>query len=198
MIQPPRRRILSIWEQVTNLLQDKRLRLVLAFFPVAAITLAVLIIRPDLSQFSSLGYVGVTVLMFISSATVLLPMPGLATVAIAGSLWNPLLVGLAGGLGGSAGELMGYLAGRGVSDYVEDSEPPWMLKVRDFVTRHGFFAILLFSSVPNPVFDVIGLAAGSCGFPAWRFYLAVLIGNTIKCVTIAMLGETASAWFAQR
>jgi uncharacterized membrane protein YdjX (TVP38/TMEM64 family) len=171
-------------------------RLLLGFVPLLLITGYVLITRPNLEHLSAYGYLGVFGLMMISNATVLLPMPGLASAAAAGVLWNPLVVGLAGGLGGASGELVGYVAGYGVHDYVEGKRVAWFQRVQTFVRRHGFFAIVVLASIPNPFFDVVGLAAGTCSYPAWRFFTAVAIGNTIKCSTVALLGGAVSGWLA--
>jgi uncharacterized membrane protein YdjX (TVP38/TMEM64 family) len=44
------------------------------------------------------------------------------------------------------------------------------------------------SAIPNPFFDLAGIAAGASGFPGKRFFLAAWIGKTIKDVTIALAG----------
>jgi hypothetical protein len=43
----------------------------------------------------------------------------------------------------------------------------------------GFFAILVFASVPNPLFDLAGLMCGHFLVPFWKFFLATLIGKAI-------------------
>ena len=43
----------------------------------------------------------------------------------------------------------------------------------------GFFAILLFASVPNPLFDLAGLMCGHFLVPFWKFFLATLIGKAV-------------------
>lgn len=43
----------------------------------------------------------------------------------------------------------------------------------------GFFAILLFASIPNPLFDLAGLMCGHFLVPFWKFFLATLIGKAI-------------------
>ena len=47
----------------------------------------------------SLGYVGIFIVMFVTSATVILPLPGLAVTTLAGAFADPLLIGIVGGLG---------------------------------------------------------------------------------------------------
>lgn len=43
----------------------------------------------------------------------------------------------------------------------------------------GFFAILIFASVPNPLFDLAGLMCGHFLVPFWKFFLATLMGKAI-------------------
>lgn len=43
----------------------------------------------------------------------------------------------------------------------------------------GFFAILTFASVPNPLFDLAGLMCGHFLVPFWKFFMATFIGKAI-------------------
>jgi hypothetical protein len=45
--------------------------------------------------------------------------------------------------------------------------------------RLGFFGIMLFASVPNPLFDLAGLTAGTTLVPFKTFFLATFIGKAI-------------------
>lgn len=156
------------------------------------------LLRPDPASLAAFGYPGVAVLMFLSSSSVLLPAPGFAAVLAAGTVWNPLLVGLAGGLGAATGELMGYLLGVSGGAVLGLKEGRRWQRAHRWLTRYGFWAIVAVASVPNPVFDVLGLVAGSLSYPVPRFWLACLIGNTIKYVTLAYLADSATAWWLTR
>lgn len=46
-------------------------------------------------------------------------------------------------------------------------------------SRLGFFAILIFASVPNPLFDLAGLMCGHFLVPFWKFFLATFSGKAI-------------------
>jgi len=43
----------------------------------------------------------------------------------------------------------------------------------------GFFTILLFASVPNPLFDLAGIMCGQFLVPFWKFFLATLLGKAL-------------------
>ena len=148
------------------------LMLVGAFLPVVAITVAVLVFRNDLDDLRTieglepLGYVGIFLANVIGSGTFVLPVPGIATVILGATLWNPLLVALAGGTGSTVGEIAAYLAGLGSYDVVRKIAGrnrwyvKWYGRIRGWIEARGMITIFLFAATPNPFFDLAGFAAG--------------------------------------
>jgi membrane protein YqaA with SNARE-associated domain len=45
--------------------------------------------------------------------------------------------------------------------------------------------MFVFSAIPNPVFDVVGVAAGAVRMPLWRFFFSVLAGKILKDIALA-------------
>jgi uncharacterized membrane protein YdjX (TVP38/TMEM64 family) len=171
-----------------------RLQRVGALLLVILITLAALSFRDRLVQYERYGYLGVFFTMLVGSATVVLPVPGLALVYVGGSLWNPLVVGLVAGLGDAIGEATGYLAGYAGQGLVEDLG--LYRRFEGWMRRNGFLTILLMSAIPNPFFDLAGIAAGASGFSGKWFFLATYIGKTIKDVAVALAGFYSVPLFA--
>jgi len=69
---------------------------------------------PDqINRFGSYGYLGVFIVSIISSATVILPVPGVFVLLPVVVTLNPVLVALAASTGGIIGEITGYVAGYG-------------------------------------------------------------------------------------
>jgi hypothetical protein len=68
-----------------------------------------------LAQYAGLKYLGIYILSAAASATLIIPIPGLAMTSALGAIspnpWDPLWVGIASGLGATTGELTGYLLG---------------------------------------------------------------------------------------
>ncbi|MHB0868283.1 MAG: DedA family protein [Chloroflexota bacterium] len=159
---------------------------------------AFLLLRPNPASLAALGYPGVAILMFLSSSSILLPAPGFAAVLAAGTIWNPLLVGVAGGLGAATGELTGYLVGLGGGAVLDLREGKRWQQAHRWLARYGFWAIVGVALVPNPVFDVLGLVAGSLSYPARRFWLACVLGNTLKYLLLAYLAGSATDWWLDR
>jgi membrane protein YqaA with SNARE-associated domain len=137
------------------------------------------------------GYPGISLIMFFSSATVLLPAPGFAAVLGAGTLINPWIIGPFAGLGSAVGEMTGYMVGLGSREAIASRHGKWWHRTEGWMKRNGFVTVLLFASFPNPFFDAIGVIAGSLGLPVKRVFAACLIGNTIKYTSLALLGSSA-------
>lgn len=166
---------------LTNLLR------ILALFVVVGITLYIYSIRNRVEQFAGFGYPGIFLIALLANATVLLPAPGVAVIYAMGAIFNPFGVGLAAGLGGTIGELSGYLAGFSGQAVVERMDI--YNRVKPWVDKYGGWAILVLSAIPNPFFDIAGIAAGIARMPLQTFLLFSGIGQLIKMTAFALAGH---------
>lgn len=158
----------------------------------AGSTVAIVVYRDRLAQFEGYGYFGVWLIALLGNATVAFPVPSLAIVFAAGSVFNPLLVGLVAGLGAPIGELTGYLAGYAGQTVVENTQ--LYARLENWMRRYGALTIFMLSVIPNPIFDLAGFAAGALGFPLWKFLLFCWMGKTIKAIFIAYAGAYSIAF----
>jgi membrane protein DedA with SNARE-associated domain len=165
----------------TNLLR------ILALFVVVGITLYIYSIRDRVEEFAGFGYPGIFLIAMLANATILLPAPGVAVIYAMGAIFNPFGVGLAAGLGGTIGELSGYLAGFSGQAVVERMDV--YNRVKPWVDKYGGWAILVLSAIPNPFFDVAGIAAGIAKMPLQTFLLFSGIGQLIKMTAFALAGH---------
>src|SRR3989344_33341 len=146
-----------------------------------------------ITAFSSFGYAGVFAISLISSATIFIPIPGFAAVlALSGSL-DPILLGIAAGAGSAIGELSGYLAGIAGHGAVQNSKIFRSNKKQ--VEKYGAPAIFVLAFVPNPIFDLAGIAAGAIKMEWWKFLLAASAGKILRFILLAYFGIWASGWF---
>lgn len=173
---PPRKASLR-----TNILR------ILAIIAVIGITVFTYSLRDRIAEFQALGYPGIFLVALIANATILLPAPGAALVAAVGAIFNPLGVGLAAGTGGAIGELSGYLAGFSGQAVIERTDI--YAKIKPWVDKYGGWAILVLSAIPNPLFDVAGIAAGIAKMPFWTFFFFIWIGQIIKMTLFAYAGR---------
>jgi uncharacterized membrane protein YdjX (TVP38/TMEM64 family) len=134
----------------------------------------------------------------ISSATLFLPVPGLAITTLVGSLISPPAVGIVAGIGQTLGEMTGYMAGysgQGLVDRTKVYE-----RIEGWMSRNEFageLVVFILALIPNPLFDAAGMAAGMLRFPAWKFLLAAGIGKVIKNIAFAYGGALGIGWLAK-
>ncbi|MCL4268102.1 MAG: VTT domain-containing protein [Anaerolineales bacterium] len=172
----------------TNLLR------VLAVLAVIGITVYIYSIRDRVEEFAVYGYPGIFLIALMANATVILPAPGVAVVFAMGSVFNPLGVAFAAGAGGTIGELTGYLAGFSGQAVVENTT--MYNRILPWVKKYGAWVILVLSAIPNPFFDIAGVAAGIAKIPIWQFMLACWVGQTIKMAMFAFAGAYSIEWIA--
>lgn len=166
---------------------DKYRSQILALLFSVAITVAILAFREQLVALKGYGYLGVFLIAVLSNATIILPVPGIMVIFIVGGVLNPLLVALIAGIGEPLGELTGYMAGYGGSAIIQDGERFESLKL--WMQRRGFLTVFVLSAIPNPLFDLAGIAAGMLRFPVAKFLLACWLGKTVKALVVAYLGS---------
>ncbi len=176
-----------------SLLRAQALRL-LALLAVIGITAWIYSIREHVQEFAALGYPGIFLVALLSNATVFLPAPGLAIVFAMGGIFNPLAVALAAGTGGALGELTGYLAGFSGQAIVEHSDI--YQRVQPWIEKYSGWAILVLAAVPNPFFDVAGVAAGMGKMSLRRFLLFCWAGQLIKMALFAHAGSFSLNWLS--
>lgn len=160
---------------------------VFAVMSVVAVSVLVFSIRDRVSNFSIYGYPGIFLISLLSNSTVILPAPGIAVVFAMGGVFNPLGVAVAAGTGGAIGELSGYLAGYGGQAVLEKTKV--YSRVQPWVKKWGGWAVLIIAAIPNPFFDMAGIAAGSLKMPVWKFFLNCWIGQLIKMAAFAFAGS---------
>lgn len=171
-----------------------RINIIRALVLVAVIGLSIYVftIREQAPRLRSYGYPGIFLISVLADATVVLPAPGIAVVFAMGSVFNPLFVGLAAGAGAALGETTGYAAGFGGQGVLEHTEV--YSRVMRWMRRYGSLTILLLAAVPNPFFDVAGMAAGALRMPIRQFLLWCFIGKTAKMLFLAYTGAYSVGW----
>lgn len=160
---------------------------------VVGVVVLVYSLRDKAEQLAVYGYPGIFLIALLANATVLVPAPGVAVVFAMGGVFNPLVVGLVAAVGATIGELVGYLAGYSGQGLVEHSAV--FERVAPWVNRWGAFAIFFFAALPNPFFDVAGIAAGMFKMPPHKFVPACWAGQTVKMLAFAYAGAGSLTWF---
>ncbi len=160
----------------------------------AAVAIAALAIFAfsRIGSLQGLGYPGIFLISLISSATVFLPLPGFAVVFAMGAYLNPVLVGIAAGVGSGIGEITGYLAGYAGHDAVGRTRAYKSHKRQ--IEKYGAPAIFALAFLPNPVFDLAGVASGAVKMKWWKFLAATILGKTLRYILVAYAGGAVAGW----
>ena len=156
------------------------LRLLLVAF-VLGIATSVYFLRDELNP-TEAGYPAIAALSFFASAGLVVPVPGMAAVCAGGVFLNPVLVALVAAVPGTVGELSGYAigySGRGVA-----TKNRLYRRIEYWTKRRGWLIILLLSVLPNPIFDLAGIAAGVLRYPIWYFLGLIFLGTFIKFLLV--------------
>ncbi len=162
---------------------------VLVLVGVIALTVYLVTNRIQIEKFKGYGYLGIFVVSIIANATILVPVPGVVLTSVMGTIFNPLGVAIAAGLGAALGELTGYAAGFSGQAVVENSAR--YSRLLDWMKAHPRLTdvtILVLAAIPNPFFDIAGIASGALKIPVWRFLLWVSLGKIIKMLPFAYAG----------
>lgn len=166
--------------------------LVLIF--VIALTVYLLSVRDRIQELEGYGYPGIFLVSLLSSATVLIPVPGVIVTSAMGAIFNPFWVAVVAGLGAGIGEISGYLAGFSGQAVIERVK--WHEKLEKWIQKYGDLTILVLAIIPNPIFDMAGMTAGALKMPVGKFLVWCCIGKIIKMLAFSYGGATVIKWLA--
>ncbi len=154
---------------------------------VTGICVLIFIYRQHIEKYGNYGYAGAFIVSLLANATIVVPLPGWVITISLGSALNPLWVGMVMGIGGSIGEITGYLFGVGSRVAIEKHKT--YQRVAGWVKRWGGITIFMLALIPNPIFDLAGIAAGALKVPLWKFMLYTAAGKIPKFIMIAYFGQ---------
>ena len=161
--------------------------LLLTIFLALAITAGLFLFRDKISGLGNYGYLGAFLIGLVTSATVIIPVPGIVVLFALGTTLNPVLVGLVGAVGGILGEMTSFVVGHEGHALVQHKNKLY-LRMEERMRRWGGWAIFAFAAAPIPLFDVAGIISGALGYPLWKFLLIGWGGKSIKFVLLVLAG----------
>ncbi|MEM2929447.1 MAG: VTT domain-containing protein [Thermoproteota archaeon] len=134
------------------------------------------------------GYLGIFFLSFIGAISVVFPIPYTIVIYLMGSLLDPFLIALSGGLGSAFGEFIGYVLGyygRVLIGEERRRKMDYMLKIFD---RYGVAAIFLFALTPLPD-DLLIIPLGIMHYNPVKFLIPCILGKSLMCLILALGGR---------
>ena len=177
------RTITTTWQGVSP---RARLRSLLGLAAIVGLSALIVVLPVDYRAMGSYGYLGVFIVTLISTASLVLPVPYLATIVVAGSFLDPKLVALVAGFAAAIGELTGYALGYTGRGLLPDNR--YIATIQTAMRRWGGLVIFGAAVIPNPFFDAVGMVAGATRMPVWLFVVAAFLGKTLRFWLFAMMG----------
>ena len=139
------------------------------------------------------GYLGVFLINLISGASLVLAGPGQLVAFLGAKGLHPLPLGIVAGIGTAMGESSGYVLGYTGKAFLPQKWGERIKAIRETrlyrrIRSHDFAVLFLLALVPNPVFDLISLAAGAMKYKFSKFFPPVLLGKIARFILIAYAG----------
>ena len=166
--------------------QDAIVRVAMITLVVASVVVGLVMWATGALDFRTVGYPGVWIFNFIGSASIFVPVPGLAAVCVGGLPaleLNLVAVGVVAGSAQALGELSGYIAGVTGQGFARRSR--YYPRMEEWMRRHGTVILFFMAVIPNPVFDIAGMAAGSTGYSVRKFLAVLFVAKSLRSVGIA-------------
>lgn len=139
-----------------------------------------------------LGYTGALVSGFIGTSTLVISIMPPQVVAFIlsdpGLGLNPLLVGVAGGVGAGIGQYAHYYIGEGGRFVLPQKYRARIDAWKPRVERYGAILIFLFAVTPLTPDDLIWIPLGMMKYPKKKAFAAAIIGKTVMLVAFAYAG----------
>ncbi len=156
---------------------------------IVALTMVLL---PYLVVIGPWGYGAAFVINLLTSATVVIPAPGFASVILMARELDPLILGILAGVGGTIGELTAYWAGHQGGRAVNRSGIYRL--IRRLMRRHGALVLFVTGLMPFLPVDAAGLIAGATRYPIPRFLVYLGMGKIIMTTLILYIAAQAFEW----
>jgi membrane protein YqaA with SNARE-associated domain len=140
------------------------------------------------SLVSAYGYIGAFAISLFGNFTIFFPVPFTLTIYAFGSTLNPLYLGLVCGIGSTLGEFSAYLIGRGGRKVLDERYEKRLDTVKLLIKEYGMLVIFVFALLPLPD-DLILIPLGILKYSIKRAMIAMFIGKTLMCTTVAYGGK---------
>ena len=134
------------------------------------------------------GYLGVFVISFVGSVSVIFPIPYTIVIFFLGGVLDPFFVAISGGLGAALGEFSEYALGyygRSVVNKERQKKMGYMVKLFD---KYGPATIFIFALTPLPD-DLLFIPLGVMRYPFVKAFVPSLLGKTLMTFILAYSGQ---------
>jgi len=133
-------------------------------------------------QYGNWGiYFGVAIISIFANFTIIFPVPYVVALIVIGAFVpgvNPILVGLAAGVGASVGEVSAWLIGRGGREFIKSEKTE---RMRKYIEK-GWAPILIFIFAATPLpDDALLVVIGYTGYSIFKTLFWCFLGKFTLC-----------------
>ena len=160
---------------------------ILGVIAVAAISGALLwrlMVQGD--SLGQLGLIGVLIAAMLSHLTVVARDMFIPLFLPLASVYHPVLLGSAAGIGAAVGEVTTYFLGWGVAESLEEMSESED-RIARWINKYGLWAVLLVALTPLPDTPII-ILAGSRKLPFTKLVIVEIIGKSTLYSVGALMG----------
>ncbi len=148
-------------------------------------------LNADEARIEQFGLIGAFIISLTSSATVVLPAPGILIILSMAEIIDPWRLGIVTGLGGGLGGGTAYLAGALGRNAMGQSSRIRQRMTALFNSKWGAVILFFGNTIPFAPGDAISAIAGISRFPVPAFFFYVIVGCIIKMIALSWLGRVA-------
>lgn len=135
------------------------------------------------------GYLGVFFASLAGSVIPFLPVPYLIVVVLLSNTLDPLVLGVAAGIGGALGKATSYFLGRSGYQIAGSGTKKNLEFLGRYIGKYGDLGVFIFAVSPLPD-DVYLIPLGMVKFPFWRFMAINTAGKIILSTAVAYFGRS--------
>ena len=134
------------------------------------------------------SYLGAFFISIFGNFTIFFPVPFTITIYAFGATLNPLILGIACGLGSTIGEFSAYLVGLGGRRVIGERYEERLENAKRLLQRYGAAIIFLFALLPLPD-DAILIPLGVLRYDLKKALIAAFLGKVAMCTIVAYAGR---------
>lgn len=165
-----------------------------------ALTIAGLVVMvyywQDIVNLQKYGYLGAFLIAFVAGSSIPIPISYIIVTFTLGGVLNPLLIGVASGVGAGTGGTLVYLFGleggrlipRIDHFSVDETASSYMARFANWAQSRGSLVVFLMSAVFNPMFAPMAITMGALRFRLVKFFGLCVAGNIVKSLIISYAG----------
>ena len=136
------------------------------------------------------GYVGIFLVSILGNLIPFMPVPYLAavflfTANVPGA--DPLMAGIASGIGGGIGKLLVYAIGRSASMLLKREQLERLEAFKKLLRDYGALAAFVFAATPSPD-DVVVIPLGLARYDVYKFFAAITAGKIAISLATSYFG----------